>query len=69
MSTKHEGTGERIRAARQAAGMTITELADAAGTSQPSLSQIELGKRQPQIPLLRRLAAALGVRTADLLGD
>lgn len=44
-----------LRDARQRAGLTQTELAARAGTSQASVSDIERGHRQPTVELLDRL--------------
>jgi transcriptional regulator with XRE-family HTH domain/uncharacterized protein YaiE (UPF0345 family) len=61
------GLGARIRQRRQSLGMTLVELADAAGLSHPFLSQIERGQARPSMASLRRVAAALGVSEATLL--
>ncbi|GKV69824.1 transcriptional regulator [Sporosarcina sp. NCCP-2716] len=55
--------GERIRELRKAKGLTLTELGDLAGCSNPYLSQIETGYRNaPASPeFLTKLSGALGV--------
>lgn len=61
--------GGAIRAARLAAGLSMTALAERCGVSQPYLSQLENGKGSPSINTLYKLANALGVSPQDLLPD
>ena len=49
----------QIAEARQAAGMTQAQLAERIGQSQPNISGIERGDREPDVATLRRIAAAL----------
>ena len=49
-----------IRRSRTAAGLTQTELAVAAGTSQATVSAYENGTKQPGLDTLDRLLAATG---------
>jgi hypothetical protein len=51
-----------IRAVRRRRGLTQTELARRAGTSQPVVSAYEHGRRDPTFGTLRRLVAAGGER-------
>ncbi len=51
--------GERIKAARKAANMTQKKLAELAGTATGTIQQYELGKRQPRIEQLQKIATAL----------
>ena len=51
-----------IRHAREGAGLTQTELAIRAGTSQPALARYETGASLPALPTLERLLAACGYR-------
>lgn len=62
-------TGERIKAARKKAGMTQKEIAEKAGTATGTIQQYELGKRQPRLAQLQRIAAALGVPVQELIAD
>jgi transcriptional regulator with XRE-family HTH domain len=62
-------TGAKIRAAREAAGLTQAELAEAAGTRQSHLSAVETDRHEVTIAMLQRLASALGVAWRDLAGD
>lgn len=58
--------GQRIREAREAAGLTQTELADKIGSEQTRISEIERGQHVPQIARLFLLADALGVTVDEL---
>ncbi len=59
--------GPRMRAARQAHGWTLDELAGSAGMSASTLSRLESGKRQATLELLLPLTRRLGMRIDDLL--
>jgi transcriptional regulator with XRE-family HTH domain len=59
--------GQAIRAAREAARLSMRAAAGRAGVSQPFFSQIERGLAAPSISTLYRIAAALDVTAADLL--
>lgn len=56
-----EFVGPRIREAREAAGMTQEELANAADLPQPHISRLENGKHSPTSMTLEKIAKALGV--------
>lgn len=60
--------GRALRAAREAAGLSQTEVAHRAGTTQPHLNAIERarGRLGPSIDLLARLGRALGTPFAVL---
>ena len=60
---------ERLRHIRERAGYTQTELAEESGVAQGTISDIEIGKREPHGRTLRKLAAVLGVRVADFFDD
>jgi len=60
-------TDSRIRTYRKYRGMTGIELAEAAGISQPYLSDIENGKKAGSVDVLKRIAAALRVDLDDLV--
>ena len=55
-------SGAAIRSARAAAGLTQQQLAARAGTSQPTLSAYESGRKQPSVETLERVLAAAGAR-------
>jgi transcriptional regulator with XRE-family HTH domain len=59
--------GHTIRSTRLSAGWTSQRLAEAAGLSQPHLSQLENGRSAPSIGALYRIARALGVAAQELL--
>jgi transcriptional regulator with XRE-family HTH domain len=45
---------------REQAGLTQTELAERASTSQPAVARLEAGEASPTVATLQRLAAAAG---------
>jgi transcriptional regulator with XRE-family HTH domain len=55
--------GGFIRDLRQAARISLRQLAEKAGVSNPYLSQIERGLRKPSAEVLQQLASALRVST------
>lgn len=55
--------GEFIRDLRRNARISLRELADRAGVSNPYLSQIERGLRKPSAVVLAQIAGALRVST------
>lgn len=59
-------TGQRIKAARKAAGMTQKELGEKLGLSFQSIAQWENDLRNPKVETLQRIANALLVRVSDL---
>lgn len=64
-----EGLGERIRDHRMRADLTQAELARRAKISKAYLSELEgESGRRPSADLLLRIADALGVTIADLMG-
>lgn len=59
--------GARVRATRQALGLSTAELAVKAGLSTGLISQIERGQANPSLRTLERLRTALGVSLMTLL--
>jgi transcriptional regulator with XRE-family HTH domain len=55
--------GEFIRDLRRNARISLRQLADRAGVSNPYLSQIERGLRKPSAEVLQQIASALRVST------
>lgn len=51
---------QALRERRLALGLSQTEVTDRAGMTQPALSRLEAGGAVPTIPVLERVAAALG---------
>jgi len=62
-----ESDGAAMRNARIAAGLTITDVAEAAGVGTAYVSRLERGlQRNPSPPVLKRLADALGVPLVEI---
>jgi transcriptional regulator with XRE-family HTH domain len=61
--------GNRLREARVAAGLSQSELEELSGIPKARLSRYENGHVEPSIQTLARLAKALNVSEASLLGD
>lgn len=61
--------GHRLREARLAAGLSQSELEELSGIPKARLSRYENGHVEPSIQTLARLARALNVSEASLLGD
>lgn len=59
--------GKRIKSARQKAGMSQEELAQAIGSTKSAVSRYEAGKRQPRYDQLLNIADALGVSVHALV--
>jgi transcriptional regulator with XRE-family HTH domain len=60
------GLGEFLREQRRSAQLSLRQLADAAGVSNPYLSQIERGLRKPSAEILQQLAKALRISAETL---
>jgi transcriptional regulator with XRE-family HTH domain len=54
--------GATLRWHRERAQLTQRQLAEAAGTTQATLANIERGSRPPSVDMLERLFVALGVQ-------
>jgi transcriptional regulator with XRE-family HTH domain len=61
--------GRRLRETRLRAGLSQSDLEDVSGIPKARLSRYENGHVAPSIQTLQRLAGALGVSEASLLGD
>lgn len=61
-----ESVGEFVAAQRRAAQLTLRQLAELTGISNPYLSQIERGLRRPSAEVLQQLAKALRVSAETL---
>jgi XRE family transcriptional regulator, fatty acid utilization regulator len=59
--------GSRLRHARKAKGLTLDELGLLVGKPAPVLSQLETGKREPVLSLLKSLAETLGTTPEALM--
>ena len=64
------GLGKKIRTAREKAGLTQTELGEAAGLSRPqnAISEIERNVYQTRFSTLGAIAKALGLSLDKLQG-
>lgn len=60
--------GDTLAALRQAQALSLDELSRMAGVSKSMLSQIERAQANPTVAVVWRLANALGVPIAELLG-
>ena len=58
--------GREVKRLREERGWSKAQLAVYAGSSQPTVNQVESGKRNPSTRTLQKLAGALGVEAADL---
>lgn len=58
---------DRLRAAREARGLSQSRLARLADVATSTVNRIERGERIPRVDVLARLAAELGVSVDDLL--
>lgn len=73
-SAKHQDAylqrlGDRVRVLRNQRGMTRKALAQHSGVSERYLAQLEAGKGNISIVLLRRIARAIGLPVAHLVQD
>lgn len=60
------GIGEFLREQRRSAQLSLRQLADLAGVSNPYLSQIERGLRKPSAEVLQQIAKALRISSEAL---
>jgi len=61
------GFGEVLRAERERAGLSRSQLAARAGLRPGDLSRYERGVREPRLTTLVRLAGGLGLTPAELV--
>ena len=59
--------GEKLKAARLAAGMTQVQLAEAVGCKQKDISRYESGLHEPGALTLKKMAQVLGCSMDDLV--
>ena len=62
-------TAERIRGLRTAIGMSQASFASMCGLEQGQLSNYELGRIMPTIPLCERICRAVGINLLDFLRE
>jgi len=61
--------GDYIRQQREQAKISLRQLAEQAGVSNPYLSQIERGLHEPSIRVIKAIANALDISTETLLAQ
>jgi transcriptional regulator with XRE-family HTH domain len=61
-----ESLGEYLREQRESSRLSLRQLAEQAGVSNPYLSQIERGLRRPSAEVLQQLAKALRISAEQL---
>jgi XRE family transcriptional regulator, regulator of sulfur utilization len=59
--------GARVKALREAEGLSLRDLAERSGVSAPMLSQVERGETSPTLTVAARIAAGLKLRLSQLL--
>ncbi len=59
--------GARVRALREAASLSLRDLAARSGVSAPMLSQVERGETSPTLTTAARIAGGLDLRLSQLL--
>src|SRR5215207_692808 len=59
--------GERVRALREAMGLSLRDLAERSGVSAPMLSQVERQETSPTIAVAGKIAAGLELSLSQLL--
>jgi transcriptional regulator with XRE-family HTH domain len=59
--------GPRVRALREAMGLSLRDLAERSGVSAPMLSQVERGETSPTLQTAARIAAGLELKLSQLL--
>ncbi|HVL91439.1 MAG TPA: XRE family transcriptional regulator [Actinomycetota bacterium] len=59
--------GRRVRALREARGMSLRDLAGRSGVSAPMLSQVERGATSPTLAVASKIAAGLDLSLSQLL--
>src|SRR5919205_3962465 len=59
--------GPRVKALREAEGLSLRDLAVRSGVSAPMLSQVERGETSPTLQVAARIASGLQLRLSQLL--
>ena len=59
--------GPRVKALREAGGLSLRDLAERSGVSAPMLSQVERGETSPTLAVAARIADGLDLRLSQLL--
>lgn len=61
--------GKRIKHVRNCRSLTQVKLAERAGMSRSYLADLERGKYNPTLEMLRAISGALNVSVGELLGE
>lgn len=59
--------GHKIRELREAAGLTVKKFAEILCVSQPFISRVELGDKQPSVAILKRMADYFELHMEDFI--
>ena len=59
--------GPRVKALREAGGLSLRDLTERSGVSAPMLSQVERGETSPTLAVATKIAAGLDLRLSQLL--
>src|SRR5260221_13144940 len=59
--------GTRVKALREAMGLSLRDLSERSGVSAPMLSQVERGETSPTLAVASRIAHGLELRLSQLL--
>src|SRR5215216_5552933 len=59
--------GPRVRALRDAMGLSLRDLAERSGVSAPMLSQVERGETSPTLAIVGKIAGGLELSLSQLL--
>src|SRR4051794_41781047 len=65
--TEHASVGPRVKALREAMGLSLRDLAERSGVSAPMLSQVERGDTSPTLTVAGRIAGGLELSLSQLL--
>ena len=67
ISDEIPATGPRVRALREAMGLSLRDLAERSGVSAPMLSQVERGETSPTLSVAAKIATGLDLTLSQLL--
>jgi XRE family transcriptional regulator, regulator of sulfur utilization len=67
LDTGSLAVGPRVKALREAGGLSLRDLSVRSGVSAPMLSQVERGETSPTLQVAARIAAGLELRLSQLL--
>jgi transcriptional regulator with XRE-family HTH domain len=67
IATSVREVGPRIKALREAEGLSLRDLSERSGVSAPMLSQVERGETSPTLQVAARIASGLELRLSQLL--